>query len=45
MHDFAGIRDAGLDVGDSVAGFGLGTSGEVYARRVMGSEVCNGLFA
>jgi hypothetical protein len=31
MHDFAGVRNAALDVGDGIAGFGLGTGGEVDA--------------
>jgi len=45
MYDLAGIWHAVLDVGDSITGFGFGTGGEVYALRVVGGEVCDGLFA
>ena len=44
-NNLAGIWHAVLDVGDGIAGFGFGTSGEVNARGVVGSEVCDGLFA
>ena len=44
-YDLAGIWHAVLDVGDGIAGFGFGTSGEVDARGAVGSEVCDGLFA
>jgi hypothetical protein len=45
MYDFAGIWDAVLDVGNGIAGLRFSTSGEVYARGIMGGKVCDGLFA
>jgi hypothetical protein len=45
MHDFAGIRNRVLDVGDGIAGFRCGARGEVYACGVVGGEVGNCLLA
>lgn len=39
MDDLAGIRDGGFDVGDGIAGFGRGSSGEVDAGWIVRSEI------
>ena len=45
MDDLAGIRYGGFDVGDGIAGFGRGSSGEVDAGWIMRSEIGYSLFS